>query len=98
MAETEVKINALKCPICDFNHNYVVKIEYLSRGEQVPETLASYYNSFITEESVGGSVIQVPVYEIDAFCLKTKIPFRIIVDPKIPVDSIPVKFSVEGVP
>ncbi len=95
MSEIEVSLNAVKCPLCDFNHNFKVKIEYEDgNNEKAKNAEKKYYNVFITEEKVGDNVIQVPVYEIDGYCPKRKSPFRILVNPRIPVDSIPTNFIV----
>jgi len=95
MGEAEITLNAVKCPLCDFNHNFKVKIEYqenIINNEKNFEK--KYYNFFIAEEKVGDNIVKIPVYEIDGYCPKKNSPFRILVNPKIPVDSIPVNFIV----
>lgn len=98
MPEVEVKLSAVKCPICDFNHNFVVNIEYVEKNSSPPAEQAFYHNLFITEEKVDDKIIKVPVFEIDGFCTRTNTPFRVIVDPKIPTDSIPTKFTISTTP
>ncbi|MEM0128157.1 MAG: hypothetical protein QXO03_03620 [Thermoplasmatales archaeon] len=94
MKEMEIKISMLKCPICDNNHNYSVKVEYDEGKNEADGEPQPYYNTFTTKKKVGDKVIEVQVYEIDAFCLKNNIPFRIIVDPPLPPGSQPTKFTV----
>ncbi|MGC8561700.1 MAG: hypothetical protein ACP5UZ_01455 [Thermoplasmata archaeon] len=98
MPELEMNVSMLKCPICDLNHSYKVKVEYSEKKETPPDTDTDtdpvYYNTFVTEKKVGDKVVQVNVFEIDAFCLKNGIPFRIIVDPLLPDGSWPTKFTV----
>ncbi len=96
MPEIELNVSAVKCPICDFNHNYKIRIEY-EEGSGEGESQPKYYNKFLTKIRDGGKVIDVPVYEIDAFCTRNNIPFRITVEPKIPIDSNPTKFVVTSV-
>lgn len=84
----------LKCPICDLNHSYKVKVEY-SEDKNAPEDASSlYYNTFKTTKKVVDKIIDVQVYEIDSFCQKNGIPFRIIVDPPLPPGTSPTKFTV----
>lgn len=95
MPEIEIVLNAVKCPLCDFNHNFKVKMEYIEgNDENVKNIEKKYYNKFIAEENDGPNVIKVPVYEIDGYCPKKKSPFRILVSPKIPLNSIPTSFAV----
>ncbi len=46
---------------------------------------------------VNGKYVDVPVYEIEARCPYRGIPFRILVDPKLPLNTYPVEFIVEAV-
>lgn len=94
MSEIEIALNAVKCPLCDFNHNFKVKIEYVEGNDEEKNVEKKYYNKFIAEENAGANVIQVPVFEIDAYCPKKNSPFRILVNPKIPVNSIPLSFTI----
>jgi hypothetical protein len=95
MPELEINVTMLKCPICDSNHNYRVKVEYAENKEDGnKDTDAVYYNTFMTRKKVGDKVLDVQVFEIDAFCQKNGIPFRIIVDPPLPPQTVPVKFTV----
>ncbi|MEM0311892.1 MAG: hypothetical protein QW364_00500 [Thermoplasmatales archaeon] len=96
MKEMDIKISMLKCPICDNNHNYNVKVEYEEKRDRSNQESPPYHNTFTTMKKVGDKVIEVQVYEIDAFCLKNNIPFRIIVDPLLPPNSEPIKFTVSG--
>jgi len=96
MKEMEMKVSMLKCPICDSNHNYSVKIEY-EEGVKAPDPESlPYYNTFATKKKVGDKVVEVQVYEIDAFCQKNHIPFRILVDPPLPPQSTPTRFEVSA--
>ncbi len=94
MPEIELTLNAVKCPLCDFNHNFKVKIEYMEKSVNSQNQEKKYYNFFIAEEKVGENTVKVPIYEIDGYCPKKNSPFRILVNPRIPVDSIPTNFIV----
>ncbi len=94
MPEIEMKLSMLKCPICDLNHSYMVKIEYADKKDQPEDASSIYYNTFPTTKKIADRVVQVQVYEIDAFCQKNGIPFRIIVDPVLPDGTSPTRFSV----
>ncbi|MGC8645843.1 MAG: hypothetical protein ACP5UO_06290 [Thermoplasmata archaeon] len=96
MKEMEMKVSMLKCPICDSNHDYLVKVEYEEGANKLDPESLPYYNTFITRKKIGGNVVELPVYEIDAFCLKSCIPFRILVDPPLPPGSSPIKFDVSA--
>jgi len=50
-----------------------------------------------TIEKVNGELKEITVYEIEARCPYRGIPFRILVDPKIPEGTYPVEFIVEAV-
>ncbi|EQB65898.1 MAG: hypothetical protein AMDU3_IPLC00001G0064 [Thermoplasmatales archaeon I-plasma] len=94
MPELEMNVSMLKCPICDLNHSYKVKVEYSEMKGPSSVDAPIYYNTFVTEKKVADKVVQVNVFEIDAFCLKNGIPFRIIVDPVLPAGTWPTKFTV----
>ncbi len=94
MSELEMKVSMLKCPICDLNHSYTVKVEYEENGKIQEDTSSIYYNTFVTKKKVADKIMDVRVYEIDAFCQKSGIPFRIIVDPLLPQGASPTKFTV----
>ncbi len=96
MPELEINVSMLKCPICDLNHSYKVKVEYNDRKESPSDTSSIYYNTFQTIKKVADKIIEVQVYEIDAYCQKNGIPFRIIVDPPLPDGMVPTKFTVNS--
>lgn len=98
MPDLEINVSMLKCPICDLNHSYKVKVEYSDRKDPQEDTSSIYYNTFPTTKKIGDKVIEVQVYEIDAFCQKNGIPFRMIVDPPLPPGTVPTKFSVTSSP
>ena len=99
MNEVELNINSVKCPLCDFNHNYRVKVKYNEKKDSMTEVhQENYYTRMVIEETVGGSIVKVPVFEVDAFCPKKNSPFRILVDPKIPTEAADLEFSVTLVP
>jgi len=89
----EFTVNGVKCPLCDLVHNYKVKIEY-DESTNLNNYEKPYYNFLIKEEPSGTGKIEVPVYEVDAYCPKKSTPFRIIVEPKIPVNSVPFSITV----
>ncbi len=93
MKTLEFTVNGVKCPLCDLIHNYKVKIEY-EENSNFNNYEKPYYNFLIKEEPSGTGNVQVPVYEVDAYCPKKSSPFRIIVEPKIPVNSTPVNIIV----
>lgn len=93
MRTIELTINGIKCPLCDLLHNYKVQIEYdesgLIQGNEKP-----YYNFLVKDENGPNGPVQIPVYEVDAYCPKKSSPFRIIVEPRIPINSVPVSIKV----
>lgn len=98
MPEIELAVSAVKCPICDFNHNYKVKIEYEESETNGNDSTPKYYNKFVTQIKQGDKLTDVPVFEIDSFCSRNHQPYRMIVEPKIPATSNPMKFTVTVVP
>lgn len=96
MPELDVTVSMLKCPICDSNHNYIVKIEYEESSGKNLEDSSICYNTFTTKKKVGDDIQEVRVFEIDAFCQKNRIPFRIIVDPSLPPGAVPTKITVNA--
>jgi hypothetical protein len=94
MTELEFNVSMLKCPICDLNHNYKVKVEYTESKSSPADTSSIYYNTFATTKKNADKIVDVQVFEIDAFCQKNGIPFRIIVDPPLPPGTSPTKFTV----
>ncbi len=96
MPDLEMNVSMLKCPICDLNHNYKVKVEYGEVKDTKSESTSVYYNKFMTTKKIGEKIVEVEVFEIDAFCQKNGIPFRIIVDPILPTGTTPTKFTVSA--
>lgn len=94
MPDLEMNVSMLKCPICDTNHNYKVEVDYSDEVIPYDEESPPYYNTFKTTKKVGEKIEEVQVFEIDAFCHKNGIPFRIIVDPPLPPNTHPTKFLV----
>jgi len=96
MPDLEMNVSMLKCPICDLNHNYKVKVDYVEEKDSKSDSTLAYYNKFKTTKKLGEKIVEVEVYEIDAFCQKNGIPFRIIVDPILPAGTTPTKFTVNA--
>jgi hypothetical protein len=94
MPDLEISLSMLKCPICDLNHSYKVRVEYVDKKDALADTSSLYYNTFPTTKKIGDKVVEIQVYEIDAFCQKNGIPFRVIVDPPLPPGTAPTKFSI----
>ncbi len=93
MKVIEFNINGVKCPLCDLLHNYKVRMEYEENGNLLNGE-KPFYNFLIKDENSPEGIIKVPVYEVDAYCPKKSTPFRIIIEPKIPVNSMPVSIKV----
>ncbi len=87
-------MNAVKCPLCNFLHNYKVTVKY---DTTPPEDGKPYFNMAKTIENVNGKLMEITVYEIEARCPYRGIPFRILVDPKLPEGTYPVEFIVEAI-
>jgi hypothetical protein len=98
MPDLEINVSMLKCPICDLNHSYKVRVEYDEKRDALEDTSSIFYNTFATTKKIGDKIVEVQVYEIDAFCQKNGIPFRMIVDPPLPSGTVPTKFSVTSSP
>lgn len=96
MPDLEINVTMLRCPICDLNHSYKVRVEYTDSKTPPEDPASIYYNTFRTTKKLGDKVVEVQVFEIDAFCQKNGIPFRIIVDPPLPDGTTPTKFTVSS--